>query len=185
MSQMNFILLCVLLCLVWSLVEVQSQTEYPYISLRGTPLSNHSYVNFSRVGEDVTSNTLQCHTDLSGCCRRQTNGTGIPGRGDWFPPGSDTRLPYGSEERPHYIYEDRQTRVVHLRRTYYKIINEILLSGIYRCVIPTNAVHDASVLRSVYVGLYTGEGGMCSNTLVYIHHTMSYEEQSQMNIFFC
>ena len=156
---MKFISLS-LLCLLWSLVEVQSQIQYPYISFLGTTLPNHSYVDFSQVGEYRTgsnSDTVQCHTDLSTCCRKQSNG--IPGRGDWFAPGSDTRLPFGSEEQPHGIYEDRQTQVVHLRRRFYAA-NEP--SGIYRCIIPTNAVHndsDGSVAETVYVGLYTNEGG--------------------------
>ena len=154
-----------LLCLLWSLVEVQSHSEYPYISFMGNNLSNHSYVNFSQVGDDRTGNdsdTLQCHTDLSTCCRRQN---GIPGRGDWFAPGSDTRLPFGLEDQPHDIYEDRQTRTVHLRRRY-NARNEP--SGIYRCVIPTNAViddNDGSVGETVYVGLYKGSGGIIANTL--------------------
>ena len=159
-----------LLCLLWSLVEVQSQTEYPYISFRGNNLSNHSYVDLSQVGDERIGNvtdTLQCHTDLSTCCRRQPNG--IPGRGDWFAPGSDTRLPYGSEYQPHDIYEDRQTQTVHLRRRY-DALNEP--SGIYRCVIPTNAVNDdnGSVGETVYVGLYKGSrSGIIANTLSIPH----------------
>ena len=144
-----------LLCLLWSLVEVQSQTEYPYISFMGTTLPNHSYVKFSRVGQNRTLNTIQCHTDLSTCCRLQPNG--IPGRGDWFAPGSDTRLPFGSE--PGDIFEDRQTRVVHIRRRNNNVNGP---TGIYRCVIPTNAVHndsDPSVGETIYVGLYYGSGG--------------------------
>ena len=158
-----------LLCLLWSLVEVQSQTEYPYISFMGTTIPNHSYVNLSQVGDDRSgsnSDTVQCHTDLSTCCRSQN---GIPGRGDWFAPGSDTRLPFGSEYQPHDIYEDRQTQVVHLRRRY-NARNEP--SGIYRCVIPTIDVHDdsdESVGETVYVGLYKGSGGIIANTLSIPH----------------
>ena len=167
---MKVILLYVLLCLFWSLVEVQSQTEYPYISLLGNHLPNHSYVDLSQVG--TWNNTLQCHTDLSTCCRRQPNG--IPGRGDWFAPGSDTRLPFYSSRDS--IQEDRQHQVVHLRhRYYYYAVNETSRSGIYRCVIPTNAVHndsDASVGETVYVGLYTSGGGMCilNNTYICLYH---------------
>ena len=171
---MKTTLLCVLLCLLWSLVEIQSQTEYPYISFRGKNLPNHSYVYFSQVGEDrygSDSDTVQCHTDLSTCCRRQSNG--IPGRGDWFAPGSDTRLPFGAEDRPHNIYEDRDTQVVHIRRMYYTNKEP---SGIYCCVIPTNAVHndsDGSVGETVYVGLYTGGGGTCNDKykifVLYVH----------------
>ena len=147
-------LLCVLLCLVWSLVEVQAQTEYTYISFMRTTLSNHSYVNLSRVWDNSGFNTLKCHTDLETCCRKQSNG--IPGRGDWFAPGSDTRLPFGKD--PGKIYEDRQHQVVHLKRRH----SATGPNGIYRCVIPTNAVHndgDPSVGETVYVGLYYGNGG--------------------------
>ena len=68
---MKATLLCVLLCLLWSLVEVQSQTV-PYVTFLGNPLANHSYVNLSQVGNDRTGNdsdTVQCHTDLMTCCR--------------------------------------------------------------------------------------------------------------------
>ena len=151
---MKATLLCVLLCLLWYLVEVQSQTV-PYISFRGNPLSNHSYVNLSQVGDDRLgdfTNTVQCHTDLVTCCR---GSVGIH-RGDWFAPGNNTRLPWHSE--PGDIYEDRQRQVVHIRRRN----NATGPSGIYRCVIATNAVHndnDQSVGETVYVGLYYGSGG--------------------------
>ena len=135
------------LCLLWSLVEVQSQTEYPYISFMGNPLPNHSYVDLSQVGKYRTgsdNNTVQCHTDLTTCCRMEQ---GIH-HGDWFAPGSDTRLPFTGN-----IYEDRRYKVVHLLRRN----NANGPSGIYFCVIATNAVHDdndGSVGETVYVGLY-------------------------------
>ena len=152
---MKATLLCVLVCLLWSLVEAQSQTV-PYITFLGNHLPNHSYVDLSQVGNNRSgsdSDTVQCHTDLSTCCRSTV---GIH-RGDWFPPGSDTRLPFYSEGSD--IYEDRQDMVVHIRRRN----NPTGPSGIYRCVIATNAVHvdsDQSVGETVYVGLYYGsEGG--------------------------
>ena len=146
---MKATLLCVLLCLLWSLVEVQSQTV-PYVTFLGNHLPNHSYVDLSQVGNNRTgsdSDTVQCHTDLSTCCR---GSVGIH-RGDWFPPGSDTRLTFYSDGDD--IYEDRQAQVVHIRRRN----NPTGPSGIYRCVIATNAVHDdsdESVGETVYVGLY-------------------------------
>ena len=151
---MKATLLCVLLCLLWSLVEVQSQTV-PNVTFRGNTLSNHSYVDLSQVGNDRTgsdSDTVQCHTDLSTCCRYTVG----PHRGDWFAPDNDTRLPWNDE--PGDIYEDRQIQVVHIRRRN----NPTGPSGIYRCVIATNAVHDdsdQSVGETVYVGLYYGSGG--------------------------
>ena len=142
----------ILLCLLWSLVEVQSQTV-PYVTFQGNTLPNHSYVDLSQVGDDRSgSDTVQCHTDLSTCCRSDQ---GIH-RGDWFAPGSDTRLPWHNE--PGDIYEDRQDMVVHIGRRN----NANGPSGIYRCVIPTNVTHndsDGSVGETVYVGLYYGSGG--------------------------
>ena len=73
-----------LLCLLWSLVEVHSQIQYPYVSFMGLNLPNHAYVDLSLVGnDDSDSDSVQCHTDLSTCC------TGAQGehRGDWIPPG--------------------------------------------------------------------------------------------------
>ena len=152
---MKATLLYVLLGLLWSLVKVHSQTVYPYISFMGNNLSNHSYVNLSQVGDDRTgsdSDTVQCHTDLSTCCR---SSVGIH-CGDWFAPGSDTRLPFYSDG--YDIYEDCHYQVVHIRCRN----NPTGPTGIYHCVISTNAVHndsDPSVGEVVYVGLYESGGG--------------------------
>ena len=152
---MKATLLCVLMCFLWSLVEVQSQTLYPYIAFKGTTLANHSYVDLSQVGMDrdsIDNNTVQCHTDLVTCCY---SSAGIH-RGDWFAPGSNTRLPFVAGGG--HIYETRRDRVVHLHCRK----NANGLSGIYRCVIETNAVHDdcdESVVETVYVGLYGSGGG--------------------------
>ena len=136
-------------------MEVQSQTEYPYISFRGTTLSNHSYVDFDDVGENrfgSNNDTVQCHTDLSSCCDTHQ----LSPRGDWFFPNG-TRLPLFNESGD--IQESVLTQVVHIRR----FNNAIGPSGIYRCFIGTNAVHDnndPSVGEAVYVGLYHNGGGI-------------------------
>ena len=142
----------VLLCLLWSLVEVHSQTA-PYVSFMGETLLNHAYVDLSLVGNDGSgSDSVQCHTDLSDCC---TAAQGAH-RGDWFAPGSEMRLPLPVDGTD--IYEFRGAQRVDLRRRN----NADMPSGIYRCDIATNAVHDdddISVRESVYVGLYAS-GGM-------------------------
>ena len=87
----------VLLCLLWSLVEVHSQTEYPYVSFMRETLPNHAYMDLSRVEDDVNGSDsvqLQCHTDLDSCC----SGDQGEHRGDWFPPGSDLKLPFRSDD---------------------------------------------------------------------------------------
>ena len=138
-----------LLCFLWSLVEVYSQTV-PYVVFMGEILPNHAYVNLSLVGNG--SDSVQCHTDLSTCC------TGVQGihRGDWFTPGSEMRVPFLSESSSD-IYEVRGQQRVNLRRRN----NADMPSGIYHCLIPTNAVHDGidiTVRESVYVGLYATGG---------------------------
>ena len=142
-----------LLCLLWSLVEVHSQTEYPYVSSMGETLPNHAYVNLSLVGHDGSgSDSVRCHTDLVTCC----TGSQGPHRGDWFPPDSEMRLPFSRDGAD--IYEDRGAQRVDLRRRN----NADMPSGIYHCHIATNAVHDdndiVSVRESVYVGLYATGG---------------------------
>ena len=166
---MKTTLLCVLLCLLWSLVKVQSQTEYPYLTFRRNNLLNHSYVDITQVGanrNDLRRNTVQCHTDLVTCCSDLEE---LP-PGDWFPPGSDTRLKH--YKKGDDMSQDRNAQVVHLQRR----INANGQTGIYRCFIATNATHNNSdrlVGETVYVGLYGSGGGMYKTT----HYTtlMSYD----------
>ena len=97
---------------------------------------------------NIESISVQCHTDLSTCC--------IPGqgshRGDWYFPNGD-RLQFNAD-----IYEARSDMRADLRRQN----SATSPVGIYRCEIPTIAVHDdtdISVRDTVYVGLYTASGG--------------------------
>ena len=130
---------------------VHSQTV-PYVSFMSQTLANHYYVDLSYVGDDLSgSDSVQCHTDLESCC---TGPQGPTHRGDWYYDGY--RLPFsgGSD-----IYEQRAGQRVDLRRR----DNANSPTGIYRCEIPTTAVHhddDISVRDTVYVGLYTDIGGM-------------------------
>ena len=144
-----------LLCLLWSLVEVHSQTGYPYVSFMGETLPNHAYVDLSLVGNDGSgSDSVQCHTDLDTCCTMAQG----PHRGDWIPPGSEERLPFSSDSSESGdIREVCGAQRVNLRLGN----NADMPSGIYRCRIATSAVHDdddPSVTESVYVGLYASGG---------------------------
>ena len=137
-----------LVVLLWSLVEVHSQTA-PYVSFMGENLPNHSYVDLTLVGNDGTNgtgNTVRCITDLATCCG---TAQGVH-RGDWyFPDGSE--LVHGGD-----IDRTRGHMRFNLRRRN----NAMGPSGIYRCDIPTDAVHDSdlSVRETVYVGLYASGG---------------------------
>ena len=138
------LLLCLLL---WSLVD--SQTEFPYVSFRGVTLPNHGYMGLSLVGDaEDGSDSVQCHTDLTICCR-SIDGIGYYGRPDWyFPDGTEMGFSSGDGD----IYQARGAQRNDLRRR-----NNVLSpSGIYRCEIPTD---DGDLVReTVYVGIY-GSGG--------------------------
>ena len=132
-----------------------STQTYPYITFRGTTLANHSYVNLSLVGDDSKgSDSVQCHTDLATCC----SGSQGVHRGDWYFPNG-TRLPFSGD-----VYEARGAQRVNIHRA------SKGESGIYRCDIPTNAVHDntdMSVRDTVYVGLYITGGNDGSIALTF------------------
>ena len=136
-----------LLSLFWSVVCSQT---FPYVSFLGQTLANHSYVDLSLVGDDVSgSDSVQCHTNLNTCC---SGGQGTH-RGDWYFPNG-TRLQFFGG-----IIEWRVAQRVDIR------CRNCATSpvGIYRCDIPTIAVHDdddTSVRATpVFVGLYTGNRG--------------------------
>ena len=120
---MNVLLLLILL---WSLVEVHSQTA-PYVSFMGETLPNHAFVDLSLVGNAIGgSDSVQCHTDLGTCCSSPQG----PDRGDWYFPSGD-RVSFADD--PDDIYEVRGAQRVDLRRRN----NADMPSGIYRCAIQT------------------------------------------------
>ena len=137
-----------LLVLLWSLVEVHSQTV-PYVSFMEETLPNHAFVNLSLVGNALDgSDSVQCRTDLLTCC----SGSQGPDRGDWYFPSGDI-LGFNS---PNVVYELRTADRVDLRRNG----NADMPSGIYRCDIETTAVHsdDNTDRETVYAGIYATGG---------------------------
>ena len=132
------------------------QCAVPYISFKGEILADHGYVDLNLVGEDFN---LECHTDLGSCC---TSAEGLH-RGDWhFPNGNRPSSVNFSND---ILYQSRSEQTIHLNRR-----NDASgPSGIYRCDVPTNAVHDndTSMRESVYVGVYS-TGGNASQP--YVHH---------------
>ena len=143
-----------LLSLLCSLVEVHSQTEYPYVSFMGVNLPNHAYVDLTTMGNDGSDsgNTVKCHTDLETCC---SGYWGIH-RGYWYFPDGTRALAVGGGGD---IYITRGHQVLTLRRR-----NDATSpSGIYQCDIETVAVNDndANIItgETVYVGLYPPSGG--------------------------
>ena len=142
-----------LMLFCWSVGEVYCQT-FPYVSFMGQTLADHSYVDLSQVGRpDIGGGEgVQCITDLATCC----TSSGGSHRGDWYFPNGD-RLPFPAPNVG--TFEVRETQRVDLRRN----SDANSPTGVYRCEIPTRAVHDDRdilVRDTVYVGLYTASGGM-------------------------
>ena len=76
-------------------------------------------------------------------------------------------------------------KFVYLRELTYVVANSPTV-GIYRCYIPTIAIHDdtdASVRDTVYVGLYTASGGMLLEVLIisYFHFLLDIWIAKSMN----
>ena len=152
-----------LLILLWSLVEVHSQTA-PYLTFTGETLPNNSYVDLSALGElDNNASHVVCHTDLTTCC----GGDGINDRGYWYFPNRDV-LPAVLNDSSGAV-----TNPIVLRRLGTQSVSLIrgtgpgdVPSGVYHCVIETVAVNapgpspDSITGETVYVGVYS-TGGMC------------------------
>ena len=158
-----------LMIVCWSMGEVYCQT-FPYVSFMGQTLANHAYVDLSLVGrpdfpdDGGSGEGVQCITDLSSCCS-DTEG---PHRGDWYFPDG-TRLPFAASNVD--TFEHRVSQRVDIRCN----SNANSPTGIYRCDIPTNVVHDdsdISVRDTVYVGLYTASGGVFSAKMYRIFLTL-------------
>ena len=158
-----------LLCLLWSLVEVHSQTA-PYLTFNDSVIPNHAYVDLSLMmypGRDDyyadISSTVICHTDLASCCRGSDGG-------DWyFPDGGP--LPgagLNNENQQHPIAQRKRNQLVRLQRGPTSATGTVP-DGIYHCDIETVAVNsdDNTARETVYVGVY-GSGGTCNmHTCVY------------------
>ena len=160
-----------LLCLLWSLVEVHSQTA-PYLTFNDSVIPNHAYVDLSLMmypgNYDATadiSSTVICHTDLTTCCR-------YADQGDWYFPDG-TVLPGAGEHNlnSHPIAARRRNRLVRLQRGPPEATGDIP-DGIYHCDIETVAVNsdDNTARETVYVGVY-GSGGIMytRRTCLYLH----------------
>ena len=160
-GRMAFVAL-LLLSLFWSKSLVYC-LSFPHVSFMGQALANHSYVDLSLVGSN-DSGSVQCITDLQSCC---SVAQGVH-RGDWYFPNG-TRLPFfGNGD----VNEYRESQRVHLHRRSHAHSP----SGVYCCDIPTYAIHYPSVRERVYVGLYTGSGGMYSFPIHNEKAIMSYKQ---------
>ena len=99
----------------------------------GENLPNHSYVDLTLVGTNNSDpgNTVRCIIDLGTCCR------GVDGihTGEWLFPNGSAVQSFSFDDS---IYKARGAQWIILRRR----INAMGPSGIYRCDIPTDAVHD-------------------------------------------
>ena len=115
------------------MTTTQAQTV-PYLTFEGFILSNHSYIDISDVGADV-----ECHTDLTTCCR---SGDGNAAGAWYFPDGR--RVSFDNKN----IYMRREEQKVVL----YKRGGIIATTfGIYQCQIPINS---SASMEIIYAGIY-------------------------------
>ena len=134
---MKFSLLCALYIIV-------THTDV-YLSLNGTVIPNHGYVEISRIGSTDDS-ALLCHTNNPPPTPSGTSG------GDWHAPDG-TRV--SGTDVPG-VMRTRGSMVVRIWRT-----SGDPPEGIYRCTID-----DAtSTVQMVYVGLYNTGGGIYITTI--------------------
>ena len=134
-------LLLFLSLLFCCLVELHcEETSVPYLSFRGHNLSNNSYVNITEIGNN-NDNSMQCRSELQGCCQ-----TATPLTGSWsFPNGTELLSSSGGQS----IYQARATSVAVLRRR-----NMVITAvGIYCCRIAYNS-SDPSTRETLCVGIY-------------------------------
>ena len=154
-EKMKFALL---LFLLWSLVEVHSQTA-PYLTFMGETLPDHSYVDLSALGDIGNEDDhVVCHTDLTTCCG------GSLDRGYWYSTAG-TELPGAGGAATNPIVLMRGPQVARLIRG---TNSDDAPSGLYRCIIETNADNgpgspspDKGFGETLYVGVYS-TGGMYS-----------------------
>ena len=130
-----------LFCLV---MGVCSQPA-PSITFMGRFYPTYSCIDLSLVGEGENDG-IQCHTDLTTCC------TDLQGqaRGDWYPPGSSSSLPFYSEAA--YIYQERGDRRVDLYRRDLDSAGDAG-EGVYKCAIETSTTFGHA---TIFVELKNG-----------------------------
>ena len=154
---MNVLLLLILL---WSLVEVHSQTV-PYVSFMGENLPNHAGVYLSLNGVSIPNHGYVVISDIG-----STDGTALlcntnhllvagsaNSRGNWFGPDGSTVgsiSTVGSAD----FGRTRGPGLVRLIRN--SDATGTPTEGIYSCIIQD----DTLTLQTVYVGLYNSGGGL-------------------------
>ena len=117
-----------------------SETVTPYLSFRSKNLPNHSYVDVFSIS---LTDRLRCRSELQNCCSKT--------QGNWvFPNGTSLGYSYSNG-----VYQYNTTQRVELIRVSWITTTP---NGIYRCEIAVNS-DEPSVTQSLYVGLYTNDGG--------------------------
>ena len=141
------IMLCAIVFLLWSSVDVNSQTV-PYITFMGVTLPNSSYVDVSLVGNPLSGGGVQCHTDMTTCCSRHQG----MDRGDWYAPNGG-KLAFHQSGDLNSTFERRESQKVTLYHRSSALPSDHQ-SGMYRCDIAVNG----SGRGTVYIGIYETGG---------------------------
>ena len=141
-TTMKATVMSVLLCLLTVLVEAQSVT-YPFMSFMGTNISNHSFINFTLVGNDASS-SVQCHT-----AQRHNRG--------WW------HFPHGPLVTTQAVY-DGLFQICEAKRCDLRRRGSSVTNGVYRCVVDTSATD----METIFVGLYASGGQYILGLSIYV-----------------
>ena len=122
-----------------------------YLSLNGTVIPNHGYVEIGDIGSISDNKALLCHTNGPAT---QGNSQNLQPRGEWYAPNGNR---VGISPPVPGFTRNRGAMVVRLGES-----TGTPLEGIYRC-----EIEDADdTLQTVYVGLYNaGAGRVINNTI--------------------
>ena len=125
-----------------------------YLSLDGTVIPNHGYVELSDIGSISDNEALLCHTN------RPTNG--VNSGGEWYAPNGNR---VGATPAVPGFTRSRGPMVVRLGESN----GTPPLEGIYRC-----EIEDADdTLQTVYVGLYNAGAGRVIMHIIIPYATVS------------
>ena len=129
--------------LLWSNVYVHTHAV-PYVTFMGETLPNNSYVDVSLVGDPLSGGEgVQCHTDLTTCCSRHQGDDS----GDWYAPGSITRLPLSGHLNTTFQHRESQKVTLYHRS---RVLPSDHQSGMYRCDIAVNGSGRGMVYIRIY-----------------------------------
>ncbi len=129
-----------ILC-VWLVMWCYVWFHTVYLTLGSGPriTTDNTEILITTIGEDADGGlpSLTCHTDLTTCCRRNADNTGMGALGQWtYPDGSVILQNGGSETAGQQFYIIRNGPQL-IRLAHRNTTNPVTPTGSYCCAVPT------------------------------------------------